>query len=366
MKYCIVCRQAFLEPDFFCPTHGLRLRIAEADHVKQCLGCGSIIERGEIFCRRCGFDVTDTDWSEGAGELEPGNATEPGAETRRARVREAAAVEDDGLRLRPFRRAKPRSQHGRRVRRHSRIGILLVAIIISVSVVAWHAFDLDRWRIVERLHVLPFGSTAPASQQESNPRNATPNETSLTETQSTARMPDQDQASGFTEEMKPQNPYSHSPSSEPELSRGKMMEKSPSVSVVEPPISDTRQLGEPSEPSKFETPSSNRNRPVKKSSEAANTRSPTQAARARSPSPEEIQREREAERKRVQKAIEEAIANRGVSGVAVAFINGTVFLTGEVQTVNQREAAEQAARRLPNVKDVRSRISVKWAAESQG
>jgi hypothetical protein len=83
-------------------------------------------------------------------------------------------------------------------------------------------------------------------------------------------------------------------------------------------------------------------------------------------SAEEIQRKRlEVERKRVQKQIYDAIANRGVDGVAVAFVNGTVFLAGQVQTASQKAAAEEAARQIPEVKDIRSSISVRWAQMSR-
>lgn len=369
MKYCIICRQGFLEPDFFCPTHGLRLRSAEENQVKQCTGCASVIERGERFCRRCGMDVTDIDWSTDSAGEPPSNFQKAAPERQYGRqvAREATYPldEDDSLRLRPFRTAGPRPQRRRRSRRRGRTGILVGAAIVSVSLVAWHAVDVDRWNLVGQLNLSSFGSAAPEKPRESDTPAPLHKETDVRGTEGQARTSEPEPALGLSEDIRSNDP------AEAALAHGGLMPAAPDVEVDEQPVGDTGKLPEPvaraeaiQQPTNSKTPADMKRREAA----AAKKTSPrvSGTARARAPSPEEIQRQREAERRRVQKEIEEAIANRGVTGVAVAFINGTVFLAGEVQTTSQRAAAEQAARRMPEVKDVRSRISVRWATDTQG
>ncbi len=56
--------------------------------------------------------------------------------------------------------------------------------------------------------------------------------------------------------------------------------------------------------------------------------------------------------------IHKAIRNRAITGVEVSLINGTAYLDGRVETERQKSAAEQAARSVPSVKNVRNRIVV--------
>jgi hypothetical protein len=68
----------------------------------------------------------------------------------------------------------------------------------------------------------------------------------------------------------------------------------------------------------------------------------------------------EAWRKAVEYRIDTAIRNRAVGGVTVSFVDETAYLGGEVISHNQKAAAERAARAVPEVKRVRSSISVMW------
>jgi general secretion pathway protein A len=65
-----------------------------------------------------------------------------------------------------------------------------------------------------------------------------------------------------------------------------------------------------------------------------------------------------ADRKRVELQIYKAIHNRAISGVEVAFVNGRAYLDGRVDSENQRLAADRAARSVPEVKQVRNRITI--------
>jgi hypothetical protein len=68
----------------------------------------------------------------------------------------------------------------------------------------------------------------------------------------------------------------------------------------------------------------------------------------------------EIKRKAIEDRIDTAIRNRAVAGVKVSFVDDTAYLDGEVISHNQKAAAERAARAIPEVKRVRSSISVMW------
>jgi hypothetical protein len=53
-----------------------------------------------------------------------------------------------------------------------------------------------------------------------------------------------------------------------------------------------------------------------------------------------------------------AIHNRAIRGVEVSVRDGTVYLTGQVATENQKLAAAQATRSVPGVYEVRDQIEV--------
>jgi hypothetical protein len=56
--------------------------------------------------------------------------------------------------------------------------------------------------------------------------------------------------------------------------------------------------------------------------------------------------------------IHKAIHNRAIRGVEVSVRDGTAYLTGRVATERQKLAAEQAARSVPGVKEVRDQVIV--------
>ena len=53
--------------------------------------------------------------------------------------------------------------------------------------------------------------------------------------------------------------------------------------------------------------------------------------------------------KELERQIQQAISNQGITGVSVSFIRDTAYLKGTVKTENQRFTAEQAARSFPEV-----------------
>ncbi len=60
-------------------------------------------------------------------------------------------------------------------------------------------------------------------------------------------------------------------------------------------------------------------------------------------------RDLEVKWKELERQIQQAISNQGITGVSVSFIRDTAYLKGTVQTENQRFTAEQAARSFPEV-----------------
>ncbi len=61
--------------------------------------------------------------------------------------------------------------------------------------------------------------------------------------------------------------------------------------------------------------------------------------------------------------VSKAISARAISGVKVTYAKSTVYLAGIVKTQTQRLAAEQAARNVPGVREVRSSIRVQWTSD---
>ena len=66
----------------------------------------------------------------------------------------------------------------------------------------------------------------------------------------------------------------------------------------------------------------------------------------------------------VAQQVSKAITARAISGVKVSYAESTVYLAGIVKTQRQRSAAEQAARNVPGVKEIRSSIRVQWANDN--
>jgi len=58
--------------------------------------------------------------------------------------------------------------------------------------------------------------------------------------------------------------------------------------------------------------------------------------------------------------VSKAISARAISGVKVFYVKSILYLEGEVKTQSQRLAAEQAARNVSGVKEIRSSIRVEW------
>jgi hypothetical protein len=67
-------------------------------------------------------------------------------------------------------------------------------------------------------------------------------------------------------------------------------------------------------------------------------------------------RDSEVKWKEVENQIQQAIARRGITGVTVSFIGDTAYLRGKVETEDQRFAAEQAARSMPEVVHIHNGI----------
>jgi len=111
-----------------------------------------------------------------------------------------------------------------------------------------------------------------------------------------------------------------------------------------------------------------------KREEAAETFAPVRAERSREKSPATAAKEPPktapsaaprsaraqdaAERDKVETQIYRAIENRAIMGVKVSMVGNVVYLDGQVATLRQRRAAEQAARSVAGVERVRNRLSV--------
>ena len=65
------------------------------------------------------------------------------------------------------------------------------------------------------------------------------------------------------------------------------------------------------------------------------------------------------QKKRMELEIQKALHNRAISNVAVSLVDGTAYLDGEVATERQKSMAERAARSVPDVVDVKNRLTVK-------
>ncbi len=77
-----------------------------------------------------------------------------------------------------------------------------------------------------------------------------------------------------------------------------------------------------------------------------------QATRTQAPKDSELTRNE------VESQIHKAVLDRGVAGVTVFFFGGTAYLQGQVETESQKSAAGQAARSIPEVKEIRNWIEV--------
>lgn len=66
----------------------------------------------------------------------------------------------------------------------------------------------------------------------------------------------------------------------------------------------------------------------------------------------------------VAQQVSRAISARAIPGVKVSYAKSTVYLAGMVKTQTQRLAAEQAARNVPGVKEIRSSIRVQWVNDN--
>lgn len=69
-------------------------------------------------------------------------------------------------------------------------------------------------------------------------------------------------------------------------------------------------------------------------------------------------RDSDQERRDLAKQISKAIENRAILNVHVSVVDGIAYLDGRVATAQQRNAAERAARGVPQVREIRNRIAV--------
>lgn len=82
------------------------------------------------------------------------------------------------------------------------------------------------------------------------------------------------------------------------------------------------------------------------------------AVTPKSQAPARASTDADIERQRLQLEIYKAIDNRAITGVEVSVIGRMTYLGGRVETERQKLAAEEAARSVPGVKEVRNRIAV--------
>jgi len=82
------------------------------------------------------------------------------------------------------------------------------------------------------------------------------------------------------------------------------------------------------------------------------------AVTPKSQAPARASTDADIERQRLQLEIYKAIDNRAITGVEVSVIGRMTYLGGRVETERQKLAAEEAARSVPGVTEVRNRIAV--------
>jgi osmotically-inducible protein OsmY len=74
----------------------------------------------------------------------------------------------------------------------------------------------------------------------------------------------------------------------------------------------------------------------------------------------------ELKRQKLQLQIQEAIHLRAIDGVTVYFVGDTAHLKGRVATERQKSVAENAARGVPGVKEIRSSIEINFLFSGDG
>lgn len=111
---------------------------------------------------------------------------------------------------------------------------------------------------------------------------------------------------------------------------------------------------EPVESQEPQTPTAAKNDPV--------SRSANKSEAARTPAPGDS----EAKRRKIEVQIRDAIRRRAIRGVRVSFVGETAYLEGQVETENQKSAAEKAARSVPRVKEIRNSIELSPFSPADG
>ncbi|TMA07764.1 MAG: BON domain-containing protein [Deltaproteobacteria bacterium] len=74
----------------------------------------------------------------------------------------------------------------------------------------------------------------------------------------------------------------------------------------------------------------------------------------------------ELRRQKIELQIRQAIVLRAITGVTVSFVGDTAYLRGQVESENQRSAAEKAARSVPGIKEIRNSIEVNRLLPADG
>ncbi|MGH7846885.1 MAG: BON domain-containing protein [Candidatus Binatia bacterium] len=344
MKYCPICRREYVDSDQSCVEHGM-LKAGDSQLSAQCELCGRIVEREEVACRNCGAKINIRGW---AGESFDRSSRMTSEEEP---AKPSWLSSDDEETLPEFFRfsdSRPAVSTGKRT------GVVLTvagfAAGISVS-----------FMVMRNVYDSKPAAVAPVQQPEHAPprvENLLPHE--LPGSQSKT-LPDKS-IENFTNESIETEALPAEVPLKPAGSEGSGAIERPRRAVQPDHTgNEKRRVAEKSTAVSLKIPSGVRIPSPAELRRKKAQHEMEQAAQGRAipgdvniPSPIELRR------KRVEHEIEQAIQIRAIEGVSVSVIGSTVYLTGQVETERQRAAAEKAARGIPEVRNVRSSISVRW------
>ena len=347
MKYCPICRREYVDSDSSCVEHGV-LKAGDSQSAAQCELCGRIVERGEVACRNCGAKVNVRGWAGDSFARSSGMTSEEKPPSRAQwwdSDDEDPPPEKEGF----FRFGDSRPT----VSPVKRTGVVLTVAGFAAGI----AVSL---MVMRNVYDSNPAAVAPVKQPQHPPltvENLLPNELPGSQSKTLTDK----SIDNFTNE-----------SIETE------------VLPAEPPLKPAESGGSGVKETQRRAVQADRNAQEKQRvTEKSTTVSLKIPSGVRIPSPAELRRKRaqhemeqaiqnraiprgvnipspgELRRKRVEHEVEQAIQNRAIEGVNVSVIGRTVYLTGQVETERQRAAAEQAARGIPEVGNIRSSISIR-------
>ncbi len=419
MKTCPLCQKEYPDNILFCRSDGSPLKGAESPSSEtsgaRCKSCGEKVEPDELFCSRCGAKVHA---QEGRDSLRARKGS--GSEARRFTLGTEESFDRTAEIERPE-QAGPNISEQFRSTKKARRGLYAIGGTMVVALVAIFLAPriLDYWRASGpsggATPPSPLQSPAPQSSPSLGGPSSVPNpEGSTAATQRSteqsgqgAAVPQETPAPAVSTEPTPPSKSTKHPSKRaaprgaelaarrkvtPSLPRqeGIQTETKGSPSAESASLKETPVPRRPAEPGTYETvgvamarrnPSDSaeivdqiqpRTRLTVTGSEGdwlvvhSKTKNRTVYVKrddamfiSEKISTAPTGKELEAKWKELERQIQQALSNQGITGVTVSFIRDTAYLKGAVQTEQQRFTAEQTAWSFPEVRYIYNGIWVK-------